>query len=123
MSRTVFYAAVGAAAIVAGGLTFWLAQGAHEGSAPEPASRNTTNEVSPMPARTFAIEGMVCQGCADTITTALAGVPGVRSASVSLEDKKATVSADESKVPNDKIVAAIAAAGYKGSPIPAVPRQ
>ena len=64
--------------------------------------------------REFAIEGMSCQGCVDSITAALTEIPGVRSAKVSLGDKKAVVIADERKVPNAKIVAAIEAAGYKG---------
>jgi copper chaperone CopZ/predicted peroxiredoxin len=64
--------------------------------------------------REFAIEGMSCQGCVDAITAALTEIPGVHSAKVSLGDKKAVVIADERKVPNAKIVAAIEAAGYKG---------
>jgi predicted peroxiredoxin/copper chaperone CopZ len=65
-------------------------------------------------AREFVIEGMSCQGCADTITSALVKIPDVQSASVSLQDKRAVVLAKESQVPTDKILAAIAAAGYKG---------
>ena len=64
--------------------------------------------------REFAIEGMVCQGCADSITSALTQVPGVQSAKVSLQDKRAIVLAKESEVPTEKILAAITAAGYKG---------
>ncbi len=34
---------------------------------------------------TLSIAGMTCQGCANTVTAALAGVEGVRRADVSLE--------------------------------------
>jgi uncharacterized protein involved in oxidation of intracellular sulfur len=57
---------------------------------------------------------MSCQGCADSITSALAKIPEVQSASVSLQNKRAVVVAKESQVPTDKILAAITAAGYKG---------
>ena len=59
---------------------------------------------------------MTCQGCVDTITAALKEIPGVRAAEVSLAAKKAVVTAPMSEVPNEKIVAAIVAAGYKGKP-------
>ncbi len=38
---------------------------------------------------TLSIAGMTCQGCANTVTAALAGVEGVRRAHVSLEQKRA----------------------------------
>ena len=56
----------------------------------------------------------MCQGCADSITSALTQVPGVQSAKVSLQDKRAIVLAKESEVPTERILAAITAAGYKG---------
>lgn len=65
-------------------------------------------------ARPFAVEGMSCQGCVGSVTEALTKVPGVQSAAVSLEEKKALVVADAAEVPDAKIEAAIAAAGYKG---------
>lgn len=61
----------------------------------------------------FAIEGMSCQGCVDTVTEALTKVPGVQSAKVSLADKKAQVVADLSQASAQKIEAAVAQAGYK----------
>ncbi len=63
--------------------------------------------------REFTIDGMMCQGCADTVTNAIANIPGVHSAKVSLAEKRAVVVADPSHVPADKIEAAVAAAGYK----------
>jgi copper chaperone CopZ/predicted peroxiredoxin len=64
--------------------------------------------------RSFAIEGMTCQGCADNITSALTAIPGVQSANVSLQYKTAVVVADGSQVANEKILGAIETAGYKG---------
>lgn len=61
--------------------------------------------------RVFAIEGMSCEGCVNTITTALKAVPGVKSVEVSLKDKKATVVADS--VLPQTIEDAVAKAGYK----------
>ena len=52
----------------------------------------------------------------ETITAALTQIPGVQSAKVSLRDKRAVVVARESEVPSEKILAAIAAAGYQGKP-------
>jgi copper chaperone len=59
----------------------------------------------------FAIEGMSCEGCVNTITTALKAIPGVTSAKVSLQDKKATVVADS--VSSQTIEDTVAKAGYK----------
>ena len=61
--------------------------------------------------REFAIEGMSCEGCVNTVTTALKAVPGVKSVEVSLKDKKATVVANG--VSSQAIEDAVAKAGYK----------
>jgi copper chaperone len=70
--------------------------------------------------REFAIEGMSCEGCVNTITSALKAVSGVKSVEVSLEDKKATVVADSSKVSSETIEDTVAKAGYKARLITAV---
>ncbi len=54
---------------------------------------------------------MVCEGCVNTITTALKTIPGVKSVKVSLKDKKAIVVAD--RVSSQAIEDAVAKAGYK----------
>jgi len=64
-----------------------------------------------METREFAIEGMACEGCVSTITSALKVMPGVKSVEVSLKDKKATVLA--AGVPSQTIEDAIRKAGYK----------
>ena len=77
-------------------------------------TRKDGSEGTATVARVFVIEGMSCQGCADTITLALIRIPGVQSAEVSLKDKRAVVVAKESEVPTERIVAAISDAGYQG---------
>ena len=78
--------------------------------------RQDAGQGAEVPSREFAIEGMSCQGCADTITAALGKIPGVESAKVSFRDKKAVVVARTSQVPDEKILAAVAEAGYQGRP-------
>jgi len=115
MSKAVSYLAVVVLAFLAGGLAFRLAGHALESAAdPNRAEVQVSGQHAHTgPSRTFAIEGMTCQGCVDTITSALTRIPGVNSAKVSLQDKKAVVLADESQVPTEKLLAAITAAGYK----------
>ena len=63
---------------------------------------------------TLSIAGMSCQGCANTVKGALAGVEGVRRADVSLEQKQARlVLEDAGSV--DALVSAVQEAGYEAS--------
>jgi copper chaperone len=98
MSRVVSYAIVALVAV-------WLV-GCTRDHEKVPEAGNVVS-------REFAIEGMHCQGCADAITAALTAIPGVQSVRVSLAEKRAVVVAQESDVPTEKILAAVAAAGYK----------
>lgn len=63
------------------------------------------------------IEGMTCASCVARVEKALLKVPSVSSASVNLATERATV---QLNAPGDTeaLVAAIAKAGYKGSPTP-----
>jgi copper chaperone CopZ len=72
-------------------------------------------------AREFAIEGMSCEGCVSTVTSALKAVPGVQSVEVSLKEKKGTVVANG--VSSQTIEDTVAKAGYKARLITAVPPQ
>ena len=83
------------------------------GSAKLSTTEANPAETTGMMTREFIIEGMMCQGCADNVTNAIAKIPGVQSAKVSLAGKRAVVVADPLQVPSDKIEAAVAAAGYK----------
>ncbi len=116
MSKTVSYLVVGVLAFVGGSLSVLLAD---YGGAPKAESKAGGDSTVATASREFAIEGMMCQGCVDAITDALTKIPGVKSAKVSLDQKRAVVVAAPSDVPNDKILAAITAAGYKGRLAPA----
>ena len=61
---------------------------------------------------TLSIEGMMCGHCQATVEKALKGVQGVSEVVVSLEDKNAVVTADES-VSADTLKNAIVDAGYE----------
>jgi copper chaperone len=116
MSRAMSYVVVGVAAFLMGGFAFRFISRGEAGTAETKHTEVQENggETNAVVPRYFAIEGMTCQGCADSITAALTQIPGVRSAKVSLQDKNAVVLAKEFQVPTNRILAAIAAAGYKG---------
>ena len=116
MSKATSYVVVGVVAFIVGGFLFQLVGRTGESTAESKSADGRTNggEATAVVPREFVIEGMTCQGCADSITSALTHVPGVKSAKVSLADKRAIVLAKESEVSTETILAAIAAAGYKG---------
>ncbi|MDR2860315.1 MAG: copper chaperone CopZ [Elusimicrobiota bacterium] len=58
------------------------------------------------------VEGMSCQHCVAAVNEAVKSLSGVKSVSVSLEDKTATVEFESSKVTLDEIKAAIEEQGY-----------
>ncbi len=63
---------------------------------------------------TLKIDGMTCAGCVRSVKKVLEGVPGVRSADVSLEAGQATVELDSAT--GDQVAAlkaAVEAAGYE----------
>ncbi len=61
---------------------------------------------------------MNCQNCARHVTDAIQSVPGVRSASVMLEDGRATVRWDSGAQPDvPAIIAAVKAAGYEAKEV------
>jgi len=103
-------------AFLVGGFSFRLVDHAGESKAESKSTESKTDsgEANAAVPRYFTIEGMTCQGCVDSITSALTQVPGVQSAKVSLQDKRAVVLAKESQVPTERILAAIVSAGYKG---------
>ena len=116
MSKATSYLVIAVAAFLVGGFSFQIVNHAGERKAESKSVDGRANNggANTAVSREFVIEGMSCQGCADTITSALVKIPDVQSASVSLQNKRAIVLAKESQVPTDKILAAITAAGYKG---------
>lgn len=61
----------------------------------------------------FAVEGMMCSGCASNVENALTGLNGVMNAKADLKEKEVTVEYDETAVNPEKMAAAVKAAGYK----------
>lgn len=72
--------------------------------------------VSPQPIQ-LHIEGMHCASCVAKIEKALAKVPGVAKASVNLGLEEAIVVAGDGGVDEERLLMAVAALGYKASPV------
>ncbi|MBI4229966.1 MAG: cation transporter [Planctomycetes bacterium] len=78
----------------------------------------STPSAAPIPgeARGYAIEGMTCEGCAVAIQARIARVPGVTRVEVLYDEKVARVWTESAEDPSDdRILDAIAAAGYRGT--------
>lgn len=60
------------------------------------------------------IEGMHCAGCSTRLEKVLNNLEGVEIAKVSLEEKKATIKYDETKISLESIKETIQDAGFKG---------
>mgnify|MGYP000438652507 FL=1 len=60
------------------------------------------------------IEGMHCTGCSTRLEKVLNNLEGVEIAKVSLEEKKATIKYDETKISLENIKKSIENAGFKG---------
>ena len=60
------------------------------------------------------IEGMHCAGCSTRLEKVLNNLEGVEIAKVSLEEKKATIKYDETKINIESIKETIEDAGFKG---------
>ncbi|HEX2188520.1 MAG TPA: cation transporter [Longimicrobiaceae bacterium] len=58
------------------------------------------------------VTGMSCSHCAQTVEKALRGAPGVRSATVHLENGAAEVEHEEGRVAPEQLVAAVEEEGY-----------
>src|SRR5262249_30213975 len=67
---------------------------------------------------TLPVTGMHCAACQSRVQSALAGVPGVRDASVSLMMNSATVTYDDGAVRPDQLIDTIKSTGY-GASLPA----
>ena len=59
-----------------------------------------------------SVEGMMCPRCVSHVKDALSAIKGVKDVSVSLEEKKAVVTAKEGAVTPDLITSTIQSAGY-----------
>jgi len=65
----------------------------------------------------LAIEGMHCAACVGRVEQALADVPGVASAQVNLVLNEANVRYDSSRTSLERLEAAVAAGGYRATPL------
>ena len=63
--------------------------------------------------KTFSIKGMHCASCVLIIEKSLKSIDGISEANVNLVTEKATVEYDSSKTTEDKLISAVANAGYK----------
>jgi len=61
----------------------------------------------------FRIEGMSCDGCANTVKTAIEKEPGVQAVTVSFADKQARVTFDPRAGGEDRLSAAIEKPGFR----------
>ena len=61
---------------------------------------------------TLNIDGMTCGGCVKSVTRLLEGVEGVEKAEVSLENKNAVITFDESKTDTDALIEVVEDGGF-----------
>ncbi len=61
---------------------------------------------------TLNVNGMSCEGCANSVKSALSQLPGVHKADVSLADKKAVLEVEDT-VQSADLVGAVEIAGYQ----------
>lgn len=61
---------------------------------------------------TFAVQGMTCASCVQTVEKAVSKLAGVQAAPVNLATEKMTVTFDHDQVTPQKIIAAVKEAGY-----------
>ncbi|AHN28919.1 MULTISPECIES: heavy-metal-associated domain-containing protein [Snodgrassella] len=60
----------------------------------------------------FKIDGMTCEGCAKSVTSALQGSPGVETVAVNFATGIADIGFDDSLTNVDTLKAAVEAAGF-----------
>ncbi|MGD0897337.1 MAG: heavy metal-associated domain-containing protein [Thermoguttaceae bacterium] len=79
------------------------------GNAKDAPSNATATKVT----RQFEVEGMHCAGCASLVATTLEAVPGIKSATVSFEARKASVVTEGEQPATSEIEKAISDLGFK----------
>jgi Cu+-exporting ATPase len=76
-------------------------------------SKATENKAISNKRETFAVEGMSCSSCANTVQRLLSRMEGVKSANVNFSTSSATVEYDPSLVTPAKVREAVGKTGYK----------
>jgi copper ion binding protein len=72
----------------------------------------TAADEAPLVTSEFRVEGMTCGGCEASVKMTVGRLDGVRSVEASHEEKRATVTYDETRVTPETIVQAIEKLGY-----------
>ena len=62
---------------------------------------------------TLKVEGMHCDGCANTIKSVVEHAPGVRGVAVSFENSEARVLYDPAATTEEKLVVLVERSGYR----------
>lgn len=70
-----------------------------------------------MPKVTLAIQGMSCNHCVMRVQKALAEVPGVQQATVTLDPGQARIDYDENTATAEAMAAAVKQAGYAATAV------
>ena len=60
----------------------------------------------------FKVEGMMCNGCVNTVTNAIQSLPGINEVKVSLDDKEAFIVFDPEEITLEEIKEAVLKSGY-----------
>lgn len=84
-------------------------------TAPEPTRQRTSKQrgEAGMKTMTFSIEGMRCEGCAETVRSLLEREPGVKAAQVSHATRNARVLFDPNLTDAKRLIAIIERPGYR----------
>ncbi|BCA86155.1 mercuric reductase [Enterococcus saigonensis] len=62
--------------------------------------------------QTFNISGMSCEHCVARVEGAIKALPGVKKVKINLKKNNGVVKYDDSQLTDEKIIAAVTAAGY-----------
>lgn len=62
---------------------------------------------------TLKVEGMRCEGCAQTIKNLVSSEPGVRAAAVSFKEGEARILYDPQATSEERVAAAVERPGYR----------
>jgi copper chaperone len=62
--------------------------------------------------RTYSVPRIKCEGCAETITRALGGLPGVQATHVTIPSREVRVEFDASRLPEARVKQALIEAGF-----------
>lgn len=85
-------------------------------------SPTPANVEAGLEAAAYHIDGMTCQGCADTLGNALAKLSNVKGVEVDYENQSAVVRfLPDQPVPPRRVIEAVQAAGYSAKPAEATP--